>query len=225
MLFFGGKSNGAPINSTLGFYSDGTVPPPSPSIYITVASHIEDNAYYGDCPTYANYRERLLMFAELLAARGVPWNLQSDYEFFHGTLTCENEAMRTRTGGTNIIHYLTTHYAVEIDAHQEGGVEDDSADNYADVRYLGGLLTTNMSENVGGLLWDNAPQFVRMLKGEPGRIHTNFVWRPEVLTLAVSSNHHYVSDFSMDDIASGVWRPAGINGRDATAQGTEHLYQ
>ncbi len=182
-----------------------------PPVYVTVAGHIEDNAYYANCPQYTGYRAGLLIFADLMAARGIPWNLQSDYEFFYGTLNCETPAMQAQTGGTNIIHFLATQRGVEIDAHQEGGVEEGSPDNYADVRWLGGVLTTSISENVGGFLWDNPPQFARLAGGERGQIHSHFVWFPEVLTLAVSSNHHYVPDFSMDDVASGVWRPKGVN--------------
>ena len=176
-------------------------------IYVTIAGHIEDEPVYANCDAYPAFRSNLLHFAELMRTRGLTCNLQIDYEFLHGTHNCETEDMRAETGGTNLIHYLATYYGFEIDAHQEGGVEE-GLDNYADVRYLGGLLTTNMSEGVGGLVWNDPPQFAHLANGENGWLYPHFKWFPEVLTLAVSQVHRS-SDFSKDDIASGVWKPKG----------------
>ena len=115
--------------------------------------------------------------------------------------------MKAATDGQNVVDYLATHYHFEIDAHQEGGWEE-GQDNYADIRYLGGLVTPSISEVVGGLVWDDPAQFERLARGEPGQIYPDFTWFPEVLTLAVSREHH-LGDFSRDDVASGVWTPKG----------------
>lgn len=181
----------------------------TPLIYITVAGHIENNTYYGNCDSYANYRAKLLVFSEMLSQQNVAFNLQIDYEFLYGTQKCETESQREETDGINIISYLASHYGFEIDAHQEGGT-DEGDDNYADVRFLAGTLTPMVSENVGGLLWDDPAQFSSFANGARGWIYTNFVWWPDVLTLAVSRSHHD-SDFSNDDIASGIWKPQGAN--------------
>jgi hypothetical protein len=61
---------------------------------------------------------------------------------------------------------------------------------------------------VGGLVWDSPEQFARLANGESGRMYPEYTWSPQVLTLAVSHDHH-LGDFSRDDIASGVWIPAG----------------
>lgn len=180
-----------------------------PLIYITVAGHIEDTPIYANCNAYPGYRAKFLEFAEIFSETGAAFNLQIDYEFLFGTLNCETEAMRAETGGLNTIDYLATHYGFEIDAHQEGGTEI-GLDNYADVRYLGGLLTPSMSDNVGGLLWDDPAQFARLATGEQGLLYSHFTWQPDVLTLAVSHKHH-TGDFSEDDVASGIWRPKGAN--------------
>lgn len=180
-----------------------------PLIYITIAGHIEDTAIYTDCDAYPIYRGKLLDFAEMLSDTGASFNLQIDYEFLYGVVNCETEAMRAETDGLNTIDYLATHYGFEIDAHQEGGTEV-GQDNYADVRYLGGTLTSAISDNVGGLVWDDPTQFARLATGEQGLLYPQFTWQPDVLTLAVSHTHHS-GDFSNDDIASGVWRPKGAN--------------
>ncbi len=182
---------------------------PIPPVYVTVAGHIEDTPIYARCEAYPDFREKLLAFAESLSGTGAAVNLQIDYEFFLGTSRCETDEMRAATDGRNVIDYLATHYGFEIDAHQEGGWEE-GQDNYADVRFLGGTLTPGISENVGGLVWDSPDQFARLARGEPGRIYPDFTWSPQVLTLAVSRDHH-LGDFSRDDIASGVWIPKGAN--------------
>jgi uncharacterized protein YceK len=178
-------------------------------VYVTIAAHIEDTAGYASQDAYPEYRAKLLEFAEMLSRYGVACNLQIDYEFLFGTVRWETEAMRAETGGTNVIAWLQEHYGFEIDAHQEGGVEE-GLDNYADVRFLGGQLTPAMSEIVGGMVWDDPQQFARLANGEPGQLYPHFTWRPEVLTLAVSHLHHS-NDFSLDDVASGVWQPRGAN--------------
>ncbi|MFO7891346.1 MAG: hypothetical protein R6V04_13525 [bacterium] len=180
-----------------------------PPVYVTIAGHIEDVAAYAQCNTYTDYREKLLIFAETFASTGASFNLQIEYEFFLGVTRCETEAMTSETNGCNIINYLASHYGFEIDPHQEGGVEE-GQDNYADVRFLGKTVTDSISENVGGLVWDDPQQFARLAQGEPGWMYPDFTWYPEVLTLAVSKDHHY-GDFSRDDIASGIWNPKGAN--------------
>ncbi|NBD34986.1 MAG: hypothetical protein GVY30_03180, partial [Chloroflexi bacterium] len=180
-------------------------------VYVTIAGHIEDVPIYTNCDVYPNYREKLLRFAEIIAEYDVAFNLQVEYEFFQGVSQCETEALRASTDGQNVLAYLVTRYGYEIDAHQEGGWEE-GADNYADVRFLGEQVAPSISENVGGLVWDDAEQFARLAAGEAGWITPDFTWQPEILSLAVSHDHH-LGDFSRDDLASGIWRPGGA-GRD-----------
>lgn len=180
-----------------------------PPVYVTIAGHIEDVPVYANCDAYPGFRDKLLLFAETFSETGAAFNLQIEYEFFLGTERCETDALRASTNGLNVIDYLATHYGFEIDAHQEGGTEEGD-DNYADVRYLGGTLTSSISENVGGLIWNAPPQFKQLAQGESGWLYPDFTWHPEILTLAVSRDHHN-GDFSKDDIASGIWVPKGPN--------------
>jgi len=181
---------------------------PVPPVYLTVALHIEDTPVYANCQAYPDFREKLLQFAEAVASYEAAINLQIDYEFFVGVSRCETAAMQADTQGQNVLDFLAESYGYEIDAHQEGGWDKEGQDNYADIRYLGGQVTTAISENAGGLVWDDSEQWQTLTQGERGLLYPDFIWTPEVLTLAVSSQHH-LGDFTDDDIASGVWIPEG----------------
>ena len=191
---------------------DGAPPPAAEtSIYVTLVGHLEDSPQYANCDRYPMVRARLMEFMDLIQEAEVPFNLQVEYEFFLGASRCETEALMATTGGLNILDYLATERGIEIDAHQEGAWEapmSDTPDNYADIRYLGAQVTSRISENVGGILWDNAEQFARLRDGEIGLLHPAFTWLPDVLTMAVSQQHHE-GDFTIDDRTSGVWRPSG----------------
>jgi len=176
-------------------------------VYVTVAGHIEDVPVYTNCDAYPDFREKLLLFTETIAQSGAAFNLQIEYEFLQGVSQCETEALQATTDGQNVLEHLATRYGYEIDPHQEGGWEE-GEDNYADVRFLGGQVTPSISENVGGLVWDDPRQFARLSQGEQGRIYPDFTWQPQILTLAVSRQHHR-GDFSRDDVASGIWMPKG----------------
>jgi len=178
-------------------------------IYITISGHIEDGKIYTQCQPYADYHQKLLGFAESFSQKDAPFNLQIEYEFLLGSSQCETEAMRAKTGDTNLIDYLVKQYGFEIDPHQEGGW-DEGENNYADIRYLAGGLTPLVSDTLGGLVWDAPKQFARLVNGEKGLIYPDFTWHPMIGALAVSHLHHN-GDFSKDDTASGVWKPAGAN--------------
>jgi len=186
---------------------DDTTPPPLPPLYVTVAGHLEDNEIYANCDAWPEFRAELLVFADLIAAAGVSFNLQIEYEFLLGAYDCETPELLLTTDGRNVVDYLAVEYGFEIDAHQEGGWEE-GMDNYADVRHLGGLVTPEISEVVGGFKWDDPQQFDELHNGEQGWIYPDFTWFPEILTLGVHTLHHE-GNFDHDDHTSGVWIPAG----------------
>jgi len=181
-----------------------------PPIYVTVALHIEAVPRYANCQSYPDYRDKLLKFAETIAPYGAAVNLQPDYEFLLGATRCESPQLQAVTDDLNVIDYLVENYGYEIDAHQEGGWNRDGKDNYADIRWLAGDLTTGVSETMGGLVFDDQVQWKSLASGQKGLQVSDFTWEPQALTLAVSSRHR-LGDFSADDIASGVWMPAGTD--------------
>lgn len=198
-------ADASPAPTTTKASDGGGVPP----VYVTTAGHIEDVPVYARCDAYPDFREKLLLWADGVAAYDAAVNLQIEYEFLLGASRCESPELRQRTDGKNVIQYLVDRYGFEIDPHKEGGWEE-GADNYADIRYLAAQISPDVSENVGGFVWDDPQQLVRLSTGETGWIYTNFTWQPEVLTLAVSREHH-LGDFSADDVASEIWRPKGAD--------------
>jgi hypothetical protein len=179
-----------------------------PPIYVTVALHIEDVPVYANCDAFPDFRQKLLDFAQAMAPYQIPINLQTDYEFLMGVERCETPAVQAETDGQNVLDYLASEYGYEIDPHQEGGWDIEGQDNYADIRYLAGQLTSATSQTIGGLVWDDPAQWRALAQGQAGLQNPGYTWNPVVLTLAVGSQHH-MGDFSDDDYASGVWRPAG----------------
>ena len=178
-------------------------------VYVTFAGHIEDSRAYADCREYPGFREDLLAFADAIYDTGIPFNLQIDFNFLRGVEACEDPTMQESTEGLSLLIYLERRRNFEIDPHEEGGWED-GVENYADVRYLGGLVTDDITDTVGGVVWDFPDQFAALTAGEAGKIYPDFTWLPEIITLAVYSEHHH-GDFSQDDLASGIWLPAGAN--------------
>ena len=185
---------------------------PTP-VYVTLVGHIEDTKSYADCKVYTEKRKALLSFAQLVSGYGLAFNLQVSYEWLIGTRDCESDTLKANTNGLNLLDYLAATYGVEVDAHKEGAYENASemADNYADVRDLGGQVTTAISETVGGIQWNNATQWQQLNAGWAGWINPGFVWKPEVLTLGVHTDHHN-GKFDEDDLTSGVWIPKGGDG-------------
>ena len=179
-------------------------------VYVTVTGHIEDGSYYAECERYPEFRRKLLEFAEMIYGYEIPFNLQIDYEYFIGALNCECPEMMTETDGMNSLDYIANTFDFRIDAHQGGGWEEGS-ENYADVRCIGEQVVPSITDNVGGIVWDQAAQFDRFNFGEAGIRNPSFRWYPEILTMGVHTMHH-LGDFSQDDLTSGIWKPADFGG-------------
>jgi hypothetical protein len=179
-------------------------------VYVTVAGHIEPSPAYHECTTgFPKYRKLLLNFAKLIADTPIRFNLQIDRTFLEGVRDCEDDAMRAKTDGQSVLDYLVAQHNFELDPHVEGGFEKEG-ENYADIRYLLGDVSDSPTETVGGWRWDSQSQFDELNNGQTGQMFGGFTWLPDVLTLAVSSNHHN-GDFTTDDLTSGVWMPLGAN--------------
>ncbi len=196
--------------------SPSTTTPDAPTpVYLTFVGHIEDGEMLTRCPAWSDHREQLLAWAVAIAPYTDTFNLQIDLPFVTGMVDCETDAERSTTGGENILQYLVDHHGFEIDPHQEGAWEDesDSPDNYADVhKGLSGVVD-QVTDTVGGVVWNDPDQLARLGAGDTGRLFPNHRWEPDLLTMAVHRRHHR-GDFSRDDDTSGVWHPAA-----ATAEG------
>ena len=124
--------------------------------------------------TYVQWREAILRFAEMCAARNLPWQFQTDLNFAegvaryempganqdtsiaNGTFPIGGGVYSTNTGGVNVIKYLHDHHHVNLDPHSH---EQNSLVpyNYADVAYqLDVRLDTDITGVVGGHIYDPA---------------------------------------------------------------------
>ena len=135
-------------------------------IHLSIAGHIEDQKSYTDCSFYRSKRAQLLQFAQALSAYPVSFNLQASYEWFVGALNCEDDKTRQSTGGLNIIDYLADEFGFEIDIHQEGASLDhtSSGNNFADIRFIGGQVTSRISDTTG-FQWDNPDHYASFQEG------------------------------------------------------------
>lgn len=183
--------------------------PPESKVYVTLMAHIEEGDIYTYCPAYEDYRDQLLSFSEALHENGYRLNLQVSYVFFSAVLDCETEEMQRKTDGKNVMQFLVDEYDFEIDPHHEGAWDWDTEYNYADNRYIGELVTEDVTDMVG-LVWDYSPQFEEINACQQGNIYPEFTYCPDIISGAVGYQHH-LGDFGDDDPNSGVWIPAGTN--------------
>lgn len=127
--------------------------------------------------TYVQWREAILSFAALCAARNLPWQFQTDLNFAEGvaryevaggaaydaaiangtyTYNTTTGEKSTNTDGVNVVKYLHDHYGVNLDPHSH---ESSSIVpyNYADVAYqIDVKLNTDITGVVGGHVYDPA---------------------------------------------------------------------
>ncbi len=180
-------------------------------LHLAIATHSEDQPdYSGNKLLYSNARSALISFAQLMAARDLKWNWESDWNFLNAAYTNEvflpDTNLLAATSNTNIVAWLRYVMGVETDphSHENGGY------NYADVAYLFTRLGVNPSGVVGGHIYDpayaNFQNWTRFTgSGLRGAKYTNYVWRPQLLMGAGTPNH------IADPVATGLWLPAGTN--------------
>lgn len=192
-----------------------TVPSGPTPVYVTVAGHIEEHLGYADpedCTLYKETRANLLEFAEVVRAGAFDFNLQAGYEWFIGVSLCEDEDLMLSTDGLNIVDYLVREYDFEIDVHQEGADTGDGAmsrNNFADIRYVAGLVTATITETTG-FQWDNPEHYDSLQNGQTGLLHPGFTWWPEILAGGVSQLHTE-GNFLHDMTTIGGWIPSGFS--------------
>lgn len=196
--------------------------PNAPTIYFALAVHSEEPGGTPNTPDFrttsqANYlvwRNAILWFANECAARGLPWDFESEWNFLEGakrfeTPTGANYAplLLTNTASKNVFKYLHENLGVELDPHSH----ENSGYNYADVAYLSDIaLDTEPSGVVGGHIYtgtnyQNWPKFIRYATGLTGSVYSSYAWRPHLLMGGGTANHN------ADPHVAGLWRPAATN--------------
>ncbi len=191
-------------DETSGGASDGgagATEPAADAILVSIVMHFEEPPGYPDFETdvaaFAEYRAALLRFANVLAARQVAFDFQSDWNFLKAVAQHDTG---TDTGGVNIVRYLhdTPNFSIDPHAHE-------TRYNYADVAYLIQQLGVTPTGVVGGFIATPPPSSVleAFWTSMDGVQYPGHAWTPEMLWGAASGNH--VNDESL--WISGVWRP------------------
>jgi hypothetical protein len=199
--------------------------PAAPKIYVSTFSHNED-PFHGETPrfedpasesTYWAFRDVTLEAAEWLSTRGIKYNFQTDWNFINGVKKYEIEGrgrlslIRTRalsrTGGKNLIKYLSETLAIEIDSHTHENPDTRRSStpyHYADVANLildvSGVKPTGI---VGGQVinephYGNWPQYKSTVYGT---LFPTRGWKFSAVMGGSTANH------ADDILASGIWTP------------------
>lgn len=202
----GTTADGADTSSddTGGTSGGGTIAsePAENAILVSIVMHFEEPPGYPDFETdvaaFEQYRAALRRFADVLAARQVAFDFQSDWNFLKAAAQHD---VGTDTGGVNIIRYVHDLPNFSIDPHAH-----ETRYNYADVAYLIEQLGVTPTGVVGGFIATPPPSSVleQFWTDIDGVQYPGYTWTPEVLWGAASGNH--VNDESL--WISGVWRPS-----------------
>ncbi len=197
----GGKS---PIDS-------GAPPSAITPLYVTVASHLEEN-FIGQCNQFEERQQFLVLWADMLESYGVQWNIQTMTNFTEKIVQCEEDPHREATGGKNLLQYLYEDRSIEFDAHAHES-DNPATKNYTDVReeihQLGEIPYDHLIA-VGGFDSGDQEMLDEFIAGKPPRVYVDDpdaeTWYPELLTFSAIPGHGAGEDFS-----AGMWNPAGLD--------------
>ncbi len=201
------------------------VSPLGAKVYVTAFSHNED-PFHAQTPrfedseseaTYWAFRDVTLEAAEWLAAKGIPYSFQTDWNFINGMRKYEiagttrmfsvRKGALSKTGKKNLVKYLSENLGVEIDAHTHQNADtavSTTPYNYADVANLihevSGVLPSAI---VGGQVinepnYGNWPQYKASVSGSR---YPEKSWTFSAIMGGGTSNH------TSDVLAAGIWPP------------------
>ena len=199
-----------------------------PQVYFSIAVHSEEpglgSATVPATPnfstvskvTYVQWRDAILTFAQLCAARNLPWSFQSDWNFLEGVRRYEtptgaayDATLMTNTAGKNVARYLNENLGVTLDPHSH----ENSGYNYADVAWLLTQLGVTPTGVVGGHVYTGTgyqewPKFVEDPLGLLCEKYsaTGYRWKPVVMMGGGTASH------ADDPHSSGIWRPSHTAG-------------
>lgn len=199
-----------------------------PQVYFSIAVHSEEpglgSATVPATPnfstvskvTYVQWRDAILTFAQLCAARNLPWSFQSDWNFLEGVRRYEtptgaayDASLMTNTTGKNVARYLNENLGVTLDPHSH----ENSGYNYADVAWLLTQLGVTPTGVVGGHVYTGTgyqewPKFVEDPLGLLCEKYsaTGYRWKPVVMMGGGTTSH------ADDPHSSGIWRPSHTAG-------------
>ncbi|MFN7560754.1 MAG: hypothetical protein ACK5TH_03155, partial [Prosthecobacter sp.] len=205
-----------------------------PQVYLSIAVHSEEpglgSATVPATPnfstvaktTYVQWRSAILTFAQLCAARNLPWSFQSDWNFLEGVRRYElstgaayDATLMSNTAGKNVMRYLSENLGVTLDPHSH----ENSGYNYADVAWLLTQLGVTPTGVVGGHVYTGTgyqewPKFVEEPLGLLCEKYsaTGYRWKPVVMMGGGTASH------ADDPHGSGIWRPSYTAGTTSASK-------
>lgn len=193
------------VSVTTNENSTTTTPSSGPKIYVSFASHNEDEFhpeypnYIDDEATFWEHRANAIAYAEMLVSHGIKYNFQTDWNFLLAVQKYDQGD--DSTNGKNILRYLHEDLGVDIDphSHENGGY------NFVDVAYLISQLGVEPTGVVGGFIAgppeDSQLSYFWNLK--QGKKYQNATWKPEILWGGGTGQHQNEGDYWI----SGIWHP------------------
>ena len=166
-----------------------------PVVYINLNSHNEtsgtgelnydNNSSRNDYDTAFKYIKQV---ADMVVAKGVKFNFQSDVKFLLGCLKWDQHL--ASTNNTNLVKWMDDWANIECDPHSHEGKYPPVGPlskfyNYSDVAHLHDSLGATNRKNAGGFKVDglqNQSHWPDFEVGQPGKAYsTSGAWQPNVL--------------------------------------------
>ncbi len=181
-------------------------------VYVALFMHNEDfyHQHYPDYSleenreAYIETRNQLLHFCEMIHQNNIPFNWETDWNFLYGVMKWDTPDVTVNTGGKNIVKYIHEDLNISVDPHSH----ENLGHNYADVAFLIDSLGVELTNVIGGHIWDpddrNFKSWERFRTPLRGKKFPQALWKGDILM------GHGTSKHVNDPAPSGVWKPKGI---------------
>ncbi len=186
-----------------------------PPVYMTLASHNEDNSNWTTFSFYKPKRDLLVQLANIVQTKGAAWSFQSDWKFLLGVMMFDTGSVVSNTNGKNLIKWMVEDKGIFCDPHSH----EANGYNYADVAYLHQQLGITPTKVVGGFLYDtviNGNNWENFESGIYGRMYPSYFWQPDILWGGGTPLH------VADPYPLGAWKPKSMADY-YTHDSTKHL--
>ena len=181
-----------------------TIAQTHPPVYMTLASHNEDNTAWTTFSYYKPKRDLLVQLANIVQSKGAVWSFQSDWKFLLGVAMFDTGSVVSNTNGKNLIKWMVEDKGIFCDPHSH----EANGYNYADVAYLHQQLGITPTKVVGGFLYDtvvNGNNWENLESGIYGRMYPFYFWQPDILWGGGTPLH------VNDPYPLGAWKPKSMN--------------
>ena len=173
-----------------------------PPIHVSIVMHNEEppgNPDFVNNPAiFWAQRDSVVAFAQMLAAEGVAFNYQSDWNFLLAAVLYDTGT--PSTNHKNLLRYLREDLSFEVDPHAH-----ETQYNYADVARLLDSLGVAPSAIAGGFIADPPEDSKLEYLWQPliGAIYPDYTWQAAVLWGGATTQHQGEEHLW----TSGIWKP------------------